>query len=107
MRWCRRSQSMKIYWRKRTTCAPCDVGALPRQPASSIASAAQIRERWQAAAEAAGASAPAPRERCRLLTEVVADKLRDVVLRWSDGDFFSHELIPMSFVSCRVLAEIS
>jgi hypothetical protein len=54
----------------------------------------QIWERWQAVTKTAWGSCAAGSRR-PLLTEVVADKLRDVVLRWSDGSehalpFFLH-----------------
>ena len=60
----------------------------------SRSSAAQIPERWQAITTAETRSGAAGVKR-PLLTEVVADKLRDVVLRWSDGSedalpFFLH-----------------
>ncbi len=71
------------------------MGTLPHWSVSSITSAAQIWDRWQAVTKSAVASAPAAEHRSLLLTEVVADKLRDVVLRWSDGaedavPFFLH-----------------
>ena len=54
----------------------------------------QIRDRWQSAPNTAAGSSTADCKR-PLVTEIVADKLRDVVLRWSDGSedalpFFLH-----------------